>query len=129
MTDRGDSGFIGRGSDAPWEGYLVGLRGPPVFSNIAEATGNSATVSVGSVTVDITAGITQTGSTLQIGVNNSANTGTVSSTITVPSDAQIVIVGLSGYAGPANAFGGASLREHDLHQGRHRHANGEGPRR
>ena len=107
LAARGPTTRIQRSSDAPWEGYLFSLRGVQVFPNIAEPTGNSATVSVGSVTVDITAGITQTGSVLQYSITNNSNTGTVSSTITVPSDAQIVIVGVSGYVGPASAWGGA----------------------
>jgi hypothetical protein len=49
--------------------------------------------------------ITQTGSTLTFtGSYGSASTGTVSSTITVPSDAEIVIVGLSGYHGASGGF-------------------------
>lgn len=60
-----------------------------------------------SVTAD--AAITQTGSLLQFNPSN-ANSGTVSSTITVPADAQIVLVGISGYNGAtANFFSGGSM--------------------
>ena len=46
--------------------------------------------------------ITQTGTNLDFPVNSSAQSGTVSSTITVPSDAQIVIVGVSNYHNVTN---------------------------
>lgn len=47
---------------------------------------------------------TQAGTTLQFIVSNTANTGTVSSTITVPADAQWVHVGVGGYQGTANGL-------------------------
>lgn len=49
-------------------------------------------------------GVTQTGSTLTFPGLGSGNTGTVSSTITVPADAEIVVVGWSGYSVTANFF-------------------------
>jgi hypothetical protein len=48
--------------------------------------------------------IAQAGSTLQFGINNSANTGTVSSAVTVPADAEIAVVHVSGYGGGTANF-------------------------
>src|SRR5262245_459080 len=48
--------------------------------------------------------IVQTGSTLDLFLSSTANTGTVSSSITVPSDAEIVIVGINGYQGTDAGF-------------------------
>ena len=57
--------------------------------------------------------ITQAGSTLSglmaAGGGYTANTGTVSTTITVPADAEIVIVGVSGYQGSVGGFAGATF--------------------
>ena len=52
--------------------------------------------------------ITQTGSVLTFNAAGT-NTGTVSSTITVPSDAEIVVVGVSGWRGDANYFSSGSM--------------------
>lgn len=48
--------------------------------------------------------IVQTGSISSFSIVNNANTGTVSSAITVPDDAELVVVGVSGYQGTANGF-------------------------
>ena len=53
--------------------------------------------------------IAQTGSTLQIGENSTANTGTVSTTVTVPADAEIVVVALSAFGG-TNYFSGGNFK-------------------
>lgn len=53
--------------------------------------------------------IVQTGSVLTFGGPGSANTGTVSSTITVPADAEFVIAGWSGFSSTANFFDGGSM--------------------
>src|SRR5882724_6123877 len=53
--------------------------------------------------------IVQTGSVLNFGTLGTANTGTVSSTITVPSDAEIVIVGWSGFTGTASYYSTGSM--------------------
>ena len=55
-----------------------------------------------------TSTITKTGSTLDF-VASSANAGTVSSTITVPADAQIVCVGVKAWCGEANYFTGMTF--------------------
>lgn len=52
--------------------------------------------------------IVQTGSTLSFGPGGAAS-GTVSSTITVPSDAEIVVVGLAGYKTTADFFTNGSM--------------------
>jgi hypothetical protein len=52
--------------------------------------------------------IEQTGSVLEF--NITGNAGTVSSTINVPSDATIVIVGISGFNGAATYFSGGIMR-------------------
>ena len=52
--------------------------------------------------------ITQTGTVLEFGPANT-NTGTVSATITVPADAELVVVGWSGYHNTANYFSGGSM--------------------
>src|SRR5882724_781138 len=48
--------------------------------------------------------IVQTGSVLQFPALGSANTGTVSTTITVPADAELVIATWTGYSSTANFF-------------------------
>jgi hypothetical protein len=53
--------------------------------------------------------ITQAGSILTFPAPGSANTGTVSTTITVPADAEIVVVGWSGFSGTANFFSTGSM--------------------
>ena len=55
--------------------------------------------------------ITQAGSTLQITVTSNANTGTVSSAITVPADAEAVVVAISAYgrADTAGHMSGGSV--------------------
>ena len=53
--------------------------------------------------------IAQTGSVLQFGISDSAEAGTVSSTITVPSDATLVVVGVSGYRGYGEFFDGMTF--------------------
>lgn len=54
--------------------------------------------------------IVQTGSVLQFTAFSSANTGTVSTTITVPADAELAVVGWSGFEGStANYFCGGSM--------------------
>ena len=53
--------------------------------------------------------IVQTGSVLQFPGPGSTNTGTVSTTITVPSDAELVVVGWSGYSSTANFFSTGSM--------------------
>lgn len=53
--------------------------------------------------------ITQAGSTLTFGALGGGNTGTVSSTITVPSDAEFVLGGWSGYSSTANFFSGGAM--------------------
>jgi hypothetical protein len=45
----------------------------------------------------IVSNVAQSGSVVTIPINSTAPSGTVSSTITVPADAQFVIVGVSGY--------------------------------
>lgn len=52
--------------------------------------------------------ITQTGTALRFAPGY-ANSGTVSSTITVPADAEIVLVGVVGYAGVANVFSAGGM--------------------
>jgi hypothetical protein len=52
--------------------------------------------------------ITQTGSVLTFNIATT-NAGTASSTITVPADAEFVVVGWSGYDSVANSFSGGSL--------------------
>ena len=53
--------------------------------------------------------ITQTGSILYFAPNSGANTGTVSTTITVPGDAELVVVGVSSYHSVANYLTGGAL--------------------
>lgn len=53
--------------------------------------------------------IVQTGSVLQFPNAGSTNTGTVSTTITVPADAEMVVVGWSGFSTTANFFSGGSM--------------------
>src|SRR5712671_749801 len=53
--------------------------------------------------------IVQTGSVLQFAGLGSGNTGTVSTTITVPSDAELVVVGWSGFSATTNFFSGGSM--------------------
>lgn len=53
--------------------------------------------------------ITQTGTTLTFAVASTANSGTVSSTITVPADAEIVLVGVSTYLSVANSMSSGSM--------------------
>lgn len=52
--------------------------------------------------------IVQTGSVLQFNISTD-NSGTVSSAITVPDDAQLVLVGVSGYHSVSNYFSGGSM--------------------
>ena len=67
-------------------------------------------IALGSVTVEAeAAAITQTGSILQWSVTDTANTGTVSSTITVPSDAQIIVVGVSAQQGTNSGLAGMTF--------------------
>lgn len=54
------------------------------------------------------AAIAQTGSNTEFNIST-ANSGTVSSTITVPADAEMVIVGISGYQSSANYFSAGSM--------------------
>lgn len=54
--------------------------------------------------------IVQTGSVLQFPGPGDTNTGTVSTTITVPADAEIVIAGWSGYSNTANFFSGGKMQ-------------------
>jgi hypothetical protein len=57
-------------------------------------------ISVGTVSVTATSpAISQAGSILQWSVTSTANTGTVSSTITVPAEAKIIVVGVSAQQG------------------------------
>jgi hypothetical protein len=51
--------------------------------------------------------ITQTGSTLAIQATTTANTGTASTAITVPADAELVVVGVSGFTSANGMSGGA----------------------
>src|SRR5882762_7830275 len=53
--------------------------------------------------------IVQTGSVLQFPGLGSANTGTVSTTITVPSDAELVVVGWSGFSNTSSFFSSGSM--------------------
>lgn len=53
--------------------------------------------------------IVQTGSTLTFAAPGTANTGTVSSTITVPSDAELVVVGWSGFSNTSGFFSSGSM--------------------
>lgn len=53
--------------------------------------------------------ITQTGSNTQYGPASNANTGTVSSSVTVPADAELVVVAVSGWRSTANPFSGGSM--------------------
>lgn len=53
--------------------------------------------------------IVQTGSVLQFTGLGPGNTGTVSSTITVPADAEFVIVGWSSYSGSSAFFSGGGM--------------------
>src|SRR6267142_2250649 len=53
--------------------------------------------------------IVQTGSVLQFTGLGTANTGTVSTTITVPADAELVVVGWSGFSSTANFFSTGSM--------------------
>lgn len=53
--------------------------------------------------------IVQTGSILTFPLLGTGNTGTVSTTITVPADAEIVIVGWSSFSSTANFFSGGSM--------------------
>lgn len=53
--------------------------------------------------------IVQTGSTLTFAAPGTGNTGTVSSTITVPADATLVVVGWSGYSSTAHTFDQGSM--------------------
>lgn len=55
--------------------------------------------------------ITQTGSTLTfpVGVSSTPNSGTVSSTITVPADAEIAVVGWTGFGDVANYFSAGAM--------------------
>jgi hypothetical protein len=53
--------------------------------------------------------ITQTGSILTFAGPGSANTGTVSTTITVPADAELVVVGWSGFSTTATFFSTGSM--------------------
>ena len=48
--------------------------------------------------------IVQTGSTLQLTIGTNANTGTVSTTITVPADAELIVVGVADYCNSFNSF-------------------------
>lgn len=52
--------------------------------------------------------VTQTGTNTEYNIST-ANTGTVSSTITVPADAELIIVGISGYHTVSNYFSGGSM--------------------
>ncbi len=53
--------------------------------------------------------IVQTGATQTFTALGSGNTGTVSSTITVPSDAELIVVGWSAFAGTANFYSSGSM--------------------
>src|SRR4051812_20771148 len=53
--------------------------------------------------------ITQTGSTLQLNFSSTANTGTVSSAITVPADADFVLVHVSAFHDVASYHSGGSM--------------------
>lgn len=53
--------------------------------------------------------ITQVGTVLEFFPNSSADSGTVSSTITVPADAELVVVGVVGFSGTVNYFSGGNL--------------------
>lgn len=53
--------------------------------------------------------ITQAGTTLQFPGLGSGNSGTVSTTITVPADAEFVVVGWSGFSAFANFFSAGSM--------------------
>src|SRR5882724_6301485 len=53
--------------------------------------------------------IVQTGSVLQFPALGGGNTGTVSTTITVPADAELVVVGWSGFSSTANFFQGGGM--------------------
>ena len=55
--------------------------------------------------------IAQTGSALDLALSSAANSGTVSATITVPADAQIVVVGVKGWCGDANYFTSMTFHE------------------
>jgi hypothetical protein len=48
--------------------------------------------------------IEQLGTTLQFQISDTSDSGTVSSTITVPADTELVVVGVSGLHGTANGF-------------------------
>lgn len=53
--------------------------------------------------------ITQVGTVLELFPNSAADSGTVSSTITVPSDAELIVVGVVGFEPTANYFSGGDL--------------------
>lgn len=53
--------------------------------------------------------ITQVGSTLQFGVSSTANTGNVSTAVTVPTGTDFVLAHVSAFNGTANTFSGGSM--------------------
>lgn len=53
--------------------------------------------------------IVQTGTALTFTALGTANTGTVSTTITVPADAEMVVVGWSGFSSTSDFFSGGSM--------------------
>ena len=67
--------------------------------------------------------ISQTGSAQHFGISSAANSGTVSSTITVPADAQIVVVGMKGWCSERQLL---RRRQLDIYEGRRRHRNDAG---
>jgi hypothetical protein len=101
--------------DGAWTGkYIKEMIQKPVLHTITTDKGNAViTFDLSKISfkegqvIDLDP-IGQTGSALEYGITT-ANSGTVSSAITVPADAEIVIVGVSGYAPFVSYFSNGNM--------------------
>jgi hypothetical protein len=99
---------VGLATEWGWgEGGITAVVIKPPVTTITGALADTEDPDVAAFTGSIPE-ITQTGSTLAFNIST-ANAGTVSSTITVPADAELMLVGVSSYSSTNGFFSGSSM--------------------